>query len=271
MYRMIFQRNYLISLLSLTSFFALVFSFQVTAQEYWSGTKSTSSSINRTGNIGLDYPNPIYTIQTHNNNPIISIGDKLFLSSGTPSQSIKISNNLVNKGGWQYTDNTMNGAIISMKNGQIDLIGSTTPGSTTFRHMFTVNSATNKAIFPQGNVGIGTSTLQSGYALTIKGKAIMEEVKVQDISGADFVFEENYELPTLEYLEEHIRTHKHLPDVPSAKEMQENGILLGQMDIILLQKIEELTLHTIEQNRILKMQQSKIDELEEKLNRTRVR
>ena len=103
-----------------------------------------------------------------------------------------------------------------------------------------------------GNVGIGTNTPDS--KLTVAGKIHSQEVKVTIDAGADFVFENSYNLPTLEDVEQFIIKNKHLPEIASAKEMEKNGIHLAEMNIKLLQKIEELTLYTIEQ-------QKKIEEL----------
>jgi len=63
------------------------------------------------------------------------------------------------------------------------------------------------------------------------------------------VFDKNYRLLTLKEVEEFIKENHHLPDVPSEKEVAENGIDVEEMDGILLKKIEELTLYIIEQNK----------------------
>jgi hypothetical protein len=68
-------------------------------------------------------------------------------------------------------------------------------------------------------------------------------------------------------VQDYINENKHLPEVPSAKEMEENGINLKEMNLILLKKIEELTLYVIEQNQTLEKQQKEINSLQEKANR----
>lgn len=103
-----------------------------------------------------------------------------------------------------------------------------------------------------GNVGIGTLDTK-GYKLAVAGSMIAERVKVKMQSAwPDYVFEKDYKLPSLQELEAYIQQHKHLPDVPVATEVAEKGLDLGEMNRVLLQKVEELTLHLIEQEKKIK-------------------
>jgi hypothetical protein len=102
-----------------------------------------------------------------------------------------------------------------------------------------------------GNVGIGTTTPGS-FKLAVNGKIWSQEVNVAMTNpGPDYVFEKNYNLLPLSQLESYINQNKHLPEVPSAKQMEENGLNLKEMNLILLRKIEELTLHVIDQNKLI--------------------
>ena len=112
-----------------------------------------------------------------------------------------------------------------------------------------------------GNVGIGTNT--PAALLTVAGKIASREVEVTVNAGADFVFDKNYPIKNIEEVENFVKENKHLPEIPSAKEMEENGIELGEMNIKLLQKIEELTLYLIEQNKRLNKIEAENKELKE--------
>ncbi len=100
-----------------------------------------------------------------------------------------------------------------------------------------------------GNVGIGTNNPDE--LLTVKGTVHAREVKV-DLQGAlapDYVFAPDYELLSLKETEDYIKANRHLPEVPSAAEIQEEGLHLKEMNLLLLKKVEELTLHTIRQEK----------------------
>lgn len=82
--------------------------------------------------------------------------------------------------------------------------------------------------------------------LSIAGTVLACEVKVKITTGADYVFHESYNLKQLSEVEQFVQENKHLPEIPSEKQMQEEGLNINEFQIKLLQKIEELTLYTIE-------------------------
>ncbi len=96
--------------------------------------------------------------------------------------------------------------------------------------------------------------------LGIKGKLTSSEVEIKIGGWADYVFEEKYNLPTLLEVENHIKEKGHLINIPSAKEVTENGIQLGEINMKLLEKIEELTLYTIAQEKEIKNLQSELQQ-----------
>lgn len=98
------------------------------------------------------------------------------------------------------------------------------------------------------NTGIGIGTYNPQYKLDVNGTIRAKEILVET-GWADFVFEPNYNLPSLKDVESHIKAHKHLPGIPTEAEVKKNGANLGEMNVKLLQKIEELTLYVIQQNK----------------------
>lgn len=113
----------------------------------------------------------------------------------------------------------------------------------------------------QARVGIGVSyptcALDINGAvkaskLDVNGTIRSKEVKIEATGWADFVFDKDYKLPSLSEVENHIKDKGHLPDIPSGKEVIDNGINVGDMQAKLLQKIEELTLYVIDQDKRIK-------------------
>lgn len=114
--------------------------------------------------------------------------------------------------------------------------------------------------FVSGSLGVGTTTTGI-HKLAVEGSVGAREVKVQAIGWADFVFKNDYNLPTLAEVEKHIKEKGHLENIPNEKEVLENGINLGEMNSRLLQKIEELTLYMIEMKKEIERQNEEIEKL----------
>ena len=108
-----------------------------------------------------------------------------------------------------------------------------------------------------GNVGIGTGN-PGKYKLAVEGDLGARRVVVHLSSWSDFVFSEDYALPSLKEVDAYIQQHNHLPNIPSESEVIKEGVDVGEMQKLLLQKIEELTLYTIEQ-------QKQIDQLKKEI------
>lgn len=127
-------------------------------------------------------------------------------------------------------------------------------------------SNTGKVILQDQNAGatvcIGSTQAATGYKLSVAGKVICTELKVLlQANWPDYVFDKDYELMPLKKLEEYISTNSHLPGVPSAADMEkEGGIAVGEMQTVLLKKLEEANLYILQLNK-------RLEELETKLNK----
>jgi hypothetical protein len=111
-----------------------------------------------------------------------------------------------------------------------------------------------------GNVGIGTSDTK-GYKLGVNGKIIATEVVVKYFSQwPDYVFEPSYPLMPLPELQEFVQTHRHLPDMPPAQQVAETGVPVGEMNALLLKKVEELTLYVLQQQKEIELLKQKLQD-----------
>lgn len=115
-----------------------------------------------------------------------------------------------------------------------------------------------------GNVGIGIINPQE--RLSVNGNIRAKEIRVETTNWPDVVFDKNYKLPTLSELEDYIRTYKHLPGIPDAKDAETDGIDLGEMNRKLLEKIEELTLILIEKDKKINKQDRLIQKFQDEWN-----
>ncbi|MGJ1268692.1 hypothetical protein ACR79S_19010 [Sphingobacterium spiritivorum] len=116
-----------------------------------------------------------------------------------------------------------------------------------------------------GNVGIGT--LQPLEKLSVNGNIRAKEIKVENLNWPDYVFKPSYQLMPLSKIAYFIQENGHLPDVPSAKDVSENGIDLGANQATLLKKIEELTLHMIDMEKNLRKLEKENFEIKEVLKK----
>jgi hypothetical protein len=118
-------------------------------------------------------------------------------------------------------------------------------GTQTFHplYFFTNNGNAQMTVLPNGNVGIGT--ISPGYKLSVNGSVQTKEVRVET-GWADYVFDDNYKLPSLSDVQKYISVNKHLQDIPPADDIQKNGLAVGAVQTKMMQKIEELTLYIID-------------------------
>lgn len=148
-------------------------------------------------------------------------------------------------------------------------IGTTNPGS-----LFSVSGSASigsayatlvgpiNGLLVQGAVGIGTDLISNtgNYKLSVNGNIRAKKVVVET-NWSDFVFEKNYELKSLHEVEQYIKQNGHLSEIPSAKEVENNGGDLGELIKLQMQKIEELTLYLIQLDHKVNKLQSENEEL----------
>jgi hypothetical protein len=144
----------------------------------------------------------------------------------------------------RYT--TGNGPTLTLGDPQVI----TTAGTTRVQQPTYSNELTGRLA-----INVTNNAKASTYALAVGGKAIAESVTVQVQSAwPDYVFDNAYPLPSLAEVKKYIDQNKHLPDVPSADQVNDEGIDLGEMNKLLVKKVEELTLYLIEKDKREKQQ-----------------
>jgi len=163
---------------------------------------------------------------------------------GVPYIGNSLTVHAIAKNGYYFTNWTEKGIVVSSSpdytftcNGDRNL-----SANFTVYHLW--NSANNNIYYNAGKVGIGAQ--QPDEILTIDGKTHATEITVDENIGADFVFQDDYKLKSLEELESYVKMNKHLPGIPTAIDVDKNGIALKEIQVKLLQKVEELTLYMIE-------------------------
>lgn len=270
---------------------------------FWN-TDGTNINNNNTGNVGIGTPTPLdkLTVETDNNSYGIThrsiqgnilstriggttagIGtfsptDMRIFSGGLSRMIISQTTGQVFIGsdqpaiGTKLTVQTLNnsdgishigegGNILSTR------IGGTSAGFGTFSNtnmrIFCNSSSRIFVAAATGNVGIGTDN--PTYKLSVLGNIRSNEVVVET-GWADYVFDKKYKLPLLSDVEKFIQLNKHLPNIPSAKEVEEKGLHLGDTQKRMMEKIEELTLYMIEANKQLEKTTTELATVKAKLD-----
>ena len=117
----------------------------------------------------------------------------------------------------------------------------------------------------EGNVGIGVD--DPDERLVVDGRIKAEEIHMDVVTPADYVFDEDYDLMSLDALKAFVQHHGHLPGIALGAQMEAEGVSVGRMQTRLLEKVEELMLYTIDQHRTLSSQRKVIDAQEQQLAR----
>lgn len=216
---------------------------------------ATAITILANGNIGINNETPKFGLDVKGTTGLSTIGMRIWNSN--PSWSAE---SLIRT----YTDWESN-SYPAVDFGFYRGSGSGGEGSSGFIvKTGTVALTSTKFIINQsGNVGIGTMT--PSEKLSVNGNISSKKSIVTQVGWSDYVFNEDYVLKPLDEIAKYVKENKHLPEIPSAKEVEQKGLDLGDSQALLLKKIEELTLYLIAQEEKNKRQDARIQELEQRL------
>jgi len=194
--------------------------------------------------IGIGTSTPQHLVSNLSTNSTTDGSDGVFIDVQNKHTSYGVMSGIRFRNG--TTNNTFKGGIYyqddaSFGRGNILFVNNNVANSTN-----ATASDVRMIIKHDGAVGVGTTDLATGYKMSVDGKVICEELRVQD-SGIwpDYVFRSDYPLPTLNEINQYIKEEGHLPGVPSEADIRENGQMVGDVQRKLLEKVEELTLHII--------------------------
>lgn len=198
----------------------------------WGGTSQHIVMVLKesTGNVGIGVTNP---------------SEKLHVMGTDFPVFAKIQNNIgytkIGFNGSHGIIESDHGLLLNYYSGQDVIVGGQTAGQGSFYSVHNTYLATN-----DGQVAIGCSQFDPGAMLTVKGKITTEDVEVKQLNYPDYVFATEYKLLTFDELRAYIEQNKHLPNVPSASEVTENGLSLSDNSRVQMEKIEELTLYILQ-------------------------
>jgi hypothetical protein len=211
-------------------------------------SKMTAMSIRSNGNVGIGTSNPTELFNVNGNAQL----GRLRLGNAVFSVNSRNSINSFNSGqdpnlltGWIAadfggSDNASDRLVIGSGFGGRTIIGT---------HNYNLTQWGGDLIINPNGSKVGIGTFEPKEMLSVNGKISAVEIKVNGVGAPDYVFEEGYKVVRLDEVESYIKANKHLPEMPSAKEFERDGMAVGEMNKLLLKKIEELTLYLIEQKR----------------------
>ena len=242
-----------------------VASFQTT-DNTWLYTQWLDKSNTRKAYMGFNPSLTNFRLNLENGADRFTVnGGNVGIGNYNPVSPLHVSSNLDAIMTLQTTDNKWLYTQWMNKEGVRKAYIGFSPSLTNFR--VNLENGADRFTINGGKVGIGT--YNPDEELTVKGTIHCEEVLVDLKVPADYVFEKYYEgastlkstytMPTLEEVEEFTKKNHHLPAMPSAAQIQEEGLQLKEMTNLLLQKIEELTLYTIEQEKRIKSLETQLD------------
>ena len=185
-----------------------------------------------------------------------------FTWTNVPAGTYSITAKAIDAGGLSFSSTALNIVVPAEPGWSLSGNAGTTPGNhfigTTDnqRLVFKAGNTESMTILPNGNVGIGTTNPQA--LLAVNGDIFTKKIRITPNGWSDYVFEKDYRLPPLKEVAQFIREHHHLPDIQPAATVEKDGLDVGDHQVAILKKMEELTLYLIEQDK-------KIQQLTEKL------
>ncbi|WP_299887836.1 hypothetical protein [uncultured Lacinutrix sp.] len=216
--------------------------------DFEDGVTIAGSKLLVDGSIGLGTINPESKIHVANGTPAGLSGGGFITAGLLNSHNVVIDNN----------------EIQARNNGNHASLHIQPKGGNLYIHQYTGNVEDRVVFNTNGQLGIGTTNTR-GYKLAVNGNILTEELKIRTYANwPDYVFEDSYNLKPLANLEIEINTLGHLPNMPSAKKVKEEGFNVGEMNAKLLEKIEELTLYTIDQQKEIEQLKSLVNKLLDK-------
>lgn len=175
------------------------------------------------------------------------LGQFGFLSNDVDFSAPKIVAYISGEATETYTDDTKTGSVMRFYTGN-------NGGSNPVERMVIDN---------RGYIGIGTATPKE--ALSVNGNIRSKQIKVETANWPDYVFKKDYQLPSLADVKTYIDQNQHLPEIPSQEQITKEGLNLGEMNKLLMKKVEELTLYLIEKDEQLQQQGRQIEKLQDEV------
>jgi hypothetical protein len=217
----------------------------------WSGGTG-NQYLMTSGNVGIGITAPVADVSVYDPTGVAAI----LLDCGTTGNTTKGQYTMQANGGLDFYRNVLRKNALGQYE-MLQTLQSSAPGVGAMAFLY-VNTTTKKFEMRSGiadvefqntgtySFGMGGLAVPAGAKMAIGGKVVCKEIEVTLTGLPDFVFSSDYKLRSLYDVENFINSNKHLPDVPSAREVTEKGLNLGNMNATLLQKVEELTLYMIQ-------------------------
>jgi hypothetical protein len=221
---------------------------------YAQWTTSGSNIYNsNTGNVGIGTTSPL---------SLLSVGSGSLADNNIPIQLSTSGTSTVK--GIGFNKNGAYGLYMGYDQGVVTTGGFIRQISTDPLSVIVNNTSTAMTFLSNGHVGIGT-TNPGTYLLAVNGNVHAQQVNVDLTGWSDYVFKRSYVLRPLTEVQAYIDQNHHLPDMPSEQQVIKDGLNLGEMNKLLMKKVEELTLYLIDDNKKSSAQQTELNQQKQKL------